>query len=200
MLVDTLVEGLLDEAVAHRLLYHCNHTPGTSFGRNGVNYLRRKVQGFNVRAQNGVPILMMVDFMDTGETCPPSVPRTWLPNRSPNFLLRVVVREVESWLLADREALADWLGISVVHVPSQPEAVTDPKQTVVNLARRSRRKHIYTALVPVTGISASVGADYVGKLSEYVDSVWRPEVARLIAPSLDRCLTRLCALADPRPQ
>jgi hypothetical protein len=196
MLVDTLVEGLLDEAVANRLLRHCNHTPGTSFGRSGVNYLRQKVQGFNVRAQNGVPILLMVDFMDTGETCPPSVPRAWLPNRSPNLLFRVVVREVESWLLADREAMADWLGISVAHLPIQPEAVSDPKQSLVNLARRSRRKHIYTALAPAKGISASVGPDYVGKLSEFVHGVWRPDIARTAAPSLDSCLKRLCALPE----
>ena len=195
MLIDTLVEGLLDEAVAHRLLRHCNHTPGTTFGRRGVNYLRRSVAGFNVRSIHGAPILMLVDFMDTKEDCPPSVLSAWIPQRAPTFLVRVVVPEIESWLLADREAMANWLGISVARLPSEPEAVVDPKQVLVNLARRSRRKRIRDALVPAKGISANVGPDYVGALGEFTETVWRPQVARQNAPSLDRCLTRLCSLS-----
>ena len=196
MIVDTLVEGLLDEAVARRLLRHCGHTPGDSFGRAGWSFLRTKVTGFNVRAAYGNPILMLVDFMDTRLPCPSAVIAEWIPERSPRLLLRVVVNEVESWLLADGESLAQWLGISAALLPAAPENLPDPKQALVNLARRSRRRAILSSLVPTPGISTVVGPDYVGKMQEFIDNHWNPDRARLVAPSLDRCLNRLTDLAS----
>lgn len=190
MIVDILVEGLLDEAVARRLIIHAGHQAGTTFGKQGVSYLRQKVAGFNVRASYGNPILMLVDFADTGLDCPPAVPPTWLPNRSPELLLRVVVCEIESWLLADHLGIAELLGISREVIPDDPEHLNDPKQTLVNLARRSRRKSAQ-ALVPQPGISASVGAGYVSEMQIFVAERWNIEAARQRASSLDRCLLRL---------
>jgi len=40
----------------------------------------------------------------------------------PNFLFRVAVREVEAWLLAHREGIARFLGISEHLVPLMPTA------------------------------------------------------------------------------
>jgi len=57
LVVDTLVEGLLDESVARKLIVHCGHTPGDSYGKNGIDYLRRKASGFNIKATYGNPIL-----------------------------------------------------------------------------------------------------------------------------------------------
>jgi hypothetical protein len=42
MVVDTLVEGLLDETVARRLITYSGHTPGTGFGKRGVDYLHAR--------------------------------------------------------------------------------------------------------------------------------------------------------------
>lgn len=191
MQIDTLVEGLLDEAVAHRLLRECGHTPGVSFGKNGVDYLIAKAPGFAVRATYGDPLLALVDLMDTQQPCPPAVLAALLPQPAPRFWLRVVVREIESWLLADREGLAGWLGIAPALLPDQPEALADPKRELINLARRSRRRAIREALVPQPGVSASQGPEYALKLAEFVADIWQPQVARRHAPSLERCLVRL---------
>lgn len=190
MIIDILVEGLLDQAVARRLIDHAGHQVDTTFGMSGVSYLRQKAAGFNVRAWYGNPILMLVDFADTGLDCPPAVSSTWLPDRGPGFLLRVVVNEIESWLLADHLGIAGLLGISREVIPDDPERLNDPKQTLVNLARRSRRKSAQ-ALVPQPGISASVGAGYVGEMQTFVAERWNIEAARQRASSLERCLLRL---------
>ena len=67
------------------------------------------------------PCLALVDFMDTGMECPPSVPSAWTPDRHPNLIFRVVVRELESWLLADRRGIARFLRIPAARVPSAPK-------------------------------------------------------------------------------
>lgn len=77
---------------------------------------------------------MLVDFKDTGLECPPAVVTAWLPQPSTNLLLRVVVPMIESWLLADREGLAAFLGVSPALLPTMPETLINPKQALVNLA------------------------------------------------------------------
>ena len=192
MVVDVLVEGLTDEAVARKLIAYCRHQCGTVYGKQGKTYLQSKVAGFNVRAAYGNPILMLVDFMDTGLSCPPEVLTSWLPDRSDKMLLRVVIRELESWLLADLSGVASFLGISQALVPEDPEILSYPKQVLVNLARRCRRKARRDALVPAQGVSAVVGPGYTDAIEEYVRDYWSIDRARRRSPSLDRCATRLC--------
>lgn len=194
LVVDTLVEGLLDESVARKLIVHCGHVPGDGYGKNGIDYLRAKAPGFNVKASYGNPILMLVDFMDTRLACPPAVLATWLPTRCERLLLRVVVPEIESWLLADRDGMAAFLGVPSALIPAAPETLANPKQTLVNLARRSRRRHVKAAMVPADGVSAAVGPEYVVALQEFVGSVWDAEQAQVNASSLQRTLARLHAL------
>lgn len=193
MVIDILVEGPLDEAVAQRLILHAGHKAGTTFGKHGISTLRQKASGFNIRARYGNPILVLVDFVDTGLDCPPAVPTIWLPDRASGLLLRVVVNEIESWLLADHQGIAEFLGLPSAMVPTDPEHIADPKQTLVNLARRSRRKAAQ-ALVPKPGISASVGPGYVGEMQAFVLQHWNIDVARQRASSLDHCILRLAEL------
>jgi len=191
MIVDTLVEGPTDEAVARKLILTCGHKFGTAYGKRGIAYMRQKAAGFNVRAKYGNPILMLVDFVDTGFECPPEVPFGWLPDRTDKMLLRVVVRELESWLLADAKGLARFLGISDAVIPKNPEALHDPKQMLVNLARRSQRRALRDAIVPPSHVSSVVGPGYIASIEEFVARYWNVETAIERAPSLDRCITRL---------
>lgn len=191
MIVDALVEGTTDEAVARQLIAHCRHEFGSAYGKRGQNYLHQKATGFNVRARYGSPILMLVDFMDTGLDCPPQVPATWLRDRSDKMLLRVVVRELESWLLADSEGVAHFLCISPALLPRSPEELADPKRTLVNLARRSRRKVLREAMVPRPNISSVVGAGYTAAVEEFVTRHWSISAALARSSSLQRCVSRL---------
>jgi hypothetical protein len=50
-------------------------------------------------------------------------------------MCRFAVNELESWLLADREGLANFLGIAVSRMPICPEREEFPKKTLVNISR-----------------------------------------------------------------
>lgn len=176
----------MDEAMANRILIEAGHTPGPCYGKKGFTYIRDKIGNFNQTAST-INYFALVDFMDTGFSCPGEVVTTWLPHRQPKMLLRVVVRELESWLLADQENIADFLQIALSKVPTNPENLKDPKLTLVNLARYSRKKQIREALVPETGSTALVGRFYTSEIIRFINMKWDISHARQNAPSLDRC-------------
>jgi hypothetical protein len=109
----------------------------------------------------------------------------------PRLLFRIAVREVEAWLLADREGIANFLGVAKIKVPQNPEAEHDPKNTLINLARKSRKRRLTIEIVPEPGSRASIGPLYNARLSEFVMEHWDVGNARLSSPSLDRALHRL---------
>jgi hypothetical protein len=192
-IVNALVEGTLDEAVALRIIEATGHTAGICYGKRGSDYIRRKIRSFNQTARSSY-YLTLVDFMGTRLSCPPDVVAQWLPGPQPRMLFRVVVRELESWLLADREHLAEFLRVSVDKLPLNPEQVDDPKQLLVNLARHSRSARIRSALTPEPHSTALVGKLYNSELRLFIHESWDVDSARKNSLSLDRCLLRLRAL------
>ena len=180
----------MDEAVARKIVQATGHSIGTCYGKRGVGYVKSKVKMFNKSAPRGA-MLVLVDFMDTGATCPPQAVAQYLPYPNPNMIFRVVVAEIESWLLADRDGLADFLCISRARIPVSPEQLIDPKQTVVNLARGSRCRSIRGALVPPHGASVVVGKLYASEMIRFIHDYWNLRCARGNSLSLDRCLNRL---------
>lgn len=124
--------------------------------------------------------------------CPPALLDNWgATDLPPQLLFRIAVREVEAWLLADREGIAEFLHVAVSKVPHAPEAENDPKRTLLNLARRSRKKRLAQELVPASGSAASIGPLYNARLSEFVNDRWNVDQAKLLADSLSRTLDRL---------
>lgn len=190
MIVNMLVEGVVDEAVARRLIAHCGHESGIAYGKRGWRYIEQRVASFNA-AVGSQPLLTLVDLMDTGIGCAPKVVATWLPHRRPNSVLRVVVREIESWVLADRRAVAAFLDVALQKVPLRPEALTDPKRSLVNLARHSRTRAIREALVPRANYAASEGPLYSSELCRFIATVWSPDAAATCSASLAKCVRRL---------
>jgi hypothetical protein len=106
------------------------------------------------------------------------------------------VVELEAWLLADRERTAEFLGVSPGKLPGSPDELADPKQQLINRARRSRSRAVRQGLVPRDGSGAPVGPTYVSDVRNFGATAWRPEVAALRSPSLASCMTRLRQLAD----
>jgi hypothetical protein len=192
-IINTLVEGDLDEAAAVKLVRDTHHVPGVCYGKRGWGYIRNKIQGFN-QAARALHCLTLVNFMDTGLPCPAEVVEQWLPHRQPRMLFRVVVQELESWLIADRGNLADFLSVDVAFVPMGPEQLEDPKQELINIARHSRRKQIRSAVVPEAGSTAQVGKLYVSEMMRFIETRWDIQIARTNAPSLNQCLLALEAL------
>lgn len=195
--VNLLVEGLTDEVVLHRLLAHTHLQPGTTYGKNGKAALLEKLPNYN-RAAHHYPWIVVVDLDDDAE-CAPDYVVAILPQPAPQMCLRVVVRAIEAWLLADAERLAAFLDIPRNRVPTLPEAEADPKATLVRLARLSRSRAIIEDMTPREGSGAKVGPGYAGRLIEFVvghhPHAWRPDVAAERADSLGRCLKALRQLA-----
>jgi hypothetical protein len=190
------VEGLVDEAVLKRLIEHVGAVPGPVHGRRGKDHLRSRVGGYNQASRFG-RWLVLVDLDGDADCAPPFV-RDWLPQPAPGMCLRVAVRKVEAWLLADRDRLARFLGVKTATVPVGPEALSDPKGKMVELARWSRRREIREDMVPRRGSGRAVGPAYTSRMIEFVldpDRGWRPSVAAISADSLARCIRCLRQLA-----
>ena len=193
--VSGAVEGLVDEAVLTRLINYVQAVPHAVYGKKGKPYLRQRINGYNNAAHHS-PWFVLVD-LNSDAGCAPTLISEWLPNPAPQMCFRVAVRKIEAWLLADHERLARFLRINKTRIPANPETETDPKQTVVNLARESRRRIITRDMVPRPGSGRSVGPAYTSRMIEFVSDInsgWRPEVAAQHSDSLHRCLTNLTAL------
>jgi len=190
--VHLAVEDDLSELVIRRLLIDTgrDYSVGNVFGRGGFGYLRSTARNWNAAAAAGTPILLLTDL--DHHPCPSGLIEDWLDvEPHANLVFRVAVREVESWLLADREGFAEFLGISDAVIPLQPDQIPDPKQSLVNLARRSRRRTLRESIVPRNGSTAVQGPDYNGCLGGFVRDHWNRHAALERSPSLGRAWRRL---------
>lgn len=108
---------------------------------------------------------------------------------------RIAVRASESWLLADRQAIADFLSVSIALIPPLPENEPVPKQLMIRIAGRSRRRAIREGMVPAQGDSSKIGPEYTSMLAEYARERWDPRQASERAPSLRRALEQCDSFA-----
>ncbi|OGP61502.1 MAG: hypothetical protein A2V67_20055 [Deltaproteobacteria bacterium RBG_13_61_14] len=189
LFVHLAVEGLLDEEVLTKAIQESGRPYQVlgCHGKKGKNYLKDKIQSFNQSAKHQCWIVQM--DLNQEEKCAPKLVEKLLPQRHPNLILRVAVRELESWLLADQVNLSRFLGVSKNVIPLQPDDIPDPKQALINLVRHhSLRRDIIDALVPVPDTSSRVGKDYNGKLAEFVVKHWDVRSARRKSPSLEKAM------------
>jgi hypothetical protein len=194
--INGAVEGMVDDVVLRRLLDEVGAVAGAIHVKNGKGALLQRLQGFNSAARH-TPWVVLVD-LDRDTDCAPPFRDNWLPHPATMMCFRVAVRAVEAWLLADRERIAAFMGVSESVVPAAPEAEDDPKAAMIGLARRSRRREIRMDMVPRPASGRRVGPAYPSRLVEFVtdtESGWRPEVAARRCDSLRRCLGRIAELA-----
>lgn len=190
-----LLEGFLEEPVAEKILAYCGHKKGIVYGRRGVNYIKSKAAKFYHLATEHEGLLVLTDFMDSDSPCPPNALQSYVlqfvahPPR--NFLCRFAVAELESWLMADRKGMADFLSISAAKIPSAPDALPDPKLHLVNLARKSRKSAVRNGIVPETSHGGMVAPGYLATMHGFVRDYWTIENAVTNSPSLARCVRRL---------
>lgn len=185
--VNIVVEDYLSEVALRRVLAGSSvgYIVGTCYSGRGYGNIRQKMSAFN-NAAKGMPYVVLVDLV---AGCAPMQIRQWLPiPKHPNLLCRVAVREIESWLLADRSGLASFLGIARKLVPSNPDEIPDPKECLVNLAKRSRKRDLREALAPKPNSTAKVGPDYNGQVAYFVANRWDIAEAAKNSDSLRRAV------------
>jgi hypothetical protein len=188
--VNLVFEDELSEYVLTKLLncfgnkYHTE----VSYNGRGNGYIRKRINGFN-RACIASPFLVLTDLDQA--PCPSELIANWFRRpMHPNMLFRVAVREVESWLLADIEGYARFLGISEANFPTNPENEANPKRTLITLARRSRKRSIKEDIIPINS-NAAIGPNYNGRLMEFVFDHWSIDRAMTRSKSLRRAYDRL---------
>lgn len=188
-------EDELSEAVGSRLVMEMgpNFEIGLRLRKGGFGYLRSKLSNFCEMAARE-PMLLITD-LDSGE-CAYSLITDWMGKlqRPEKMLFRVAVREIESWLLADHDAMAALLKCSKAKLPRQPDELNDPKQTLLELAKKAPRDVRYD-LIADSGAIASQGLGYNQRLGNLVNQHWDPESAAVRSNSLHRTRLRLRELA-----
>lgn len=121
--------------------------------------------------------------------CASSLLTSKLRHKSVGFHLRIAVRMLESWLLADRHAMARFLKVPISALPISPDGEVHAKRALVDIARRSTSKNIRDALVPDDS-GGVVGPDYAATMSKFIQHHWRVSVARKTSPSLEKACQR----------
>lgn len=186
-----VVEDILSEALLRRML---RHFPGkfqlrVTLGKEGFGFIQKNMSAFNqAAASTGFVVLTDLD----NQISPKALLRSWISEPlHPNLMFRVAIREAEAWLLAHREAIAEYLEVQVDVIPQDSETVVDPKRFVIELARESDSEEIRDAMVPGPGRRRKVGPDYNGCLLRFVYRNWDPEEARKHSKSLHRTLMAL---------
>ncbi|WP_421739078.1 hypothetical protein [Caulobacter sp.] len=194
--INYATEGELDAIVAARIIEFCGGIPGLKRVAGGKSKLDPVIAKY-VQSSHHLPWLIIRD-LDRDEICAPLLARR-LSAETPQFLcLRIAVRQIESWLLADRAAMSHFLKVPLARLPNDPESILDAKRAVVDLAANSKSKDIRLAMVPSVSSGASEGPEFSAFMTDFVIKHWRPEIASALIPnsSLDRAIRCLRSLVN----
>lgn len=187
------VEDELSEHILRALLFQTkrNFLIGAVYGKKGSGFLKQKLPAFNNAAKSS-PCLVLTDLDSL--SCVPTLIEDWFgcrlqefkKRRHANLIFRVAVREVEAWVMADRENFAAFLGVSRHLIPDQTDNIPDPKKLLLELASKCRNRDLRNDIVPRPGDKRNIGPDYNGRLGEFVQSSWRAQSAYAHSSSLAR--------------
>jgi hypothetical protein len=183
------VEGYPDAEAVGRVLAYLGLADVKILSKRGKSQLDAALPELN-RSARSIRCLIVRD-LDNDATCPAELRDKLLPKPATNMLFRIAVKEIESWLIADHERFASFMGVPINRIPRNADELADPKAIVTGLAVRSRISRIRDGVPPRPGSGVSVGPGYAGIIGEYASSIWRPEVAANSSSSLQRCINRL---------
>lgn len=170
--------------------------PGWSLARESVNTrgitrLVPRLPDFIRQARHVQPVICIAD---TDRRCPVELIADWMrEDGDERFVLRLAVKEAESWLLSDSESFASFLEVPLAKLPRRPDEEADPKRILLNLAARSKSRDIRAEVVSPFD-SSKQGSGYNVHLCRYVKATWRVNEARTRSPSLNRAVDRVALL------
>ena len=204
-------EDALSCAVMTRLVRYCNESDtesakltfrsGFPENKRGCGHIKNMIPKVCSMADNAGLVTFILTDLDT-ETCAPTLIREWFeltdekPHPPAPVLFRVAEREVESWVLADRGELASFLGIAVANFNSDPDALPDPKQHLLNVIRAKGRKRYHKDMLPSE--NAHVGPEYNPRLCEFVKDHWNVARAAECSGSLNRAINAINRFKEER--
>lgn len=184
-----IVEGTTDEPVINALMRAAGWADHEFlvWSVNGKGAIDRDIERY-WEAARGHAYVVFRDLDRDGGGCPVTlraelVERT--PGESPNLLIRIVDQCIESWILADREGVAEFCGKSAAKVKLPP---SHHKPYLLSLM-----KDVKDA-VEKKGRELDFGPAYAVHLQRLMTHHWSIERAAAESDSLRRALERLTEL------
>lgn len=189
----TVVEDELSGHVCTRIL--SDYAPHVAIDRliisRGCGNIKSKIPVYE-RASRFMRHLVLTDL--DSHQCAPKLLESWAVQANTSMIFRVAVREVEAWVMADRDGFSDFFGVPWGKIPNEVELDPDPKARLISLVRKSRASSS-KGIAPELGAKAKVGPMYNQRLGEFVTRSWSAQNARARAPSLDRMVVRITEFA-----
>ncbi|MGC6387259.1 hypothetical protein ACMV8I_06265 [Ewingella sp. S1.OA.A_B6] len=190
--ISIATEDILSEEVISKILtelgdFNLLH----KLGRKGCGYLIKKIENFNTLANTGnVLVVIDLDMNRTSDEYLLYLTRN-LKNRHENLIFSVPTREVESWILADREGLSNFLNISEKKIDRLPDSLDDPKSKLINLAKACKNSVAKNGIPPKAKSISKVGLSYNTILTKFVTETWSFRRALENSLSLSQTVTLL---------
>lgn len=191
-----IVEGTTDEPVVTALMHAAGWADHEFFVRsvNGKGAIDRHIESYWEAAQY-VPYVVFRDLDRDGGGCPVTLRAQLIegtPGESPDLLVRIVDQCIESWILADRQGVAEFCKRS-------PASVSPPgshhKAYLLRMIKDARLKKLRGA-VEEKGRELDFGPRYNTCLQNLMTHHWSIERAAAESDSLRRALKRLTDLHD----
>ena len=187
------VEGLADAVAGRKLLEQGGHAVGTVVVKRGKTELDPLVLRLN-RAARHAPWLVLRDADRDGGDCPVRLRQELLPEGQDNGLcLRLPVRSLEAWLLADAEAFSGHFHVRAALVPVAPELEVSAKGALVRACRGSTSRAVRASMCRPDD---KPGPGYTPGLTGFVRERWTPLRAAERSPSLARAITDVARRFD----
>ena len=188
-----IVEGPTDEPVVTALMRAAGWVNGEfAFTRaNGKGVIDRDIKKY-WEAARSIPYVIFRDLDRDEGGCPVAV-RSMLssktPGESPDLLIRIVDQCIESWILADRQGVAEFCDRSMASV--KPPA-SHHKPYLLSIMKEAKLKDA----VEQKGHELDFGPAYAIHLQRLMTDHWSIERAAAESDSLRRALKRLTDLHD----
>jgi hypothetical protein len=139
------------------------------------------------------PVVVVRD-LDSDASCGPQ----WITQQSVTarwLTIRIAVRSIEAWFLADRSNAAKCLRVAERIITTSPDDEPNAKLALVALARRSSSNAIKGRIVPRVGFSAVVGTGYAAWFEESCAD-WDLRAAEKHSESLRRAVKAFATLRE----
>jgi len=155
----------------------------------GFGPFKARIAALSKIAQR-MPVFMVAD--GDQDTCVVRQRDAWMPKQhDPNLMLRLAVREAESWILADHEGFSAFAELSPALLPPLPDLIPNPKEALLHILTKSKRRVLRDEMLPDKRARAKTGLGYNMHLATFVQFHWSAERACERSPSLARSISRV---------
>lgn len=186
-----MVEGQTDVPVAERLIQRVGLDPVEFMVAEGKARLDRVLRERSLWGN----VLVLRD-LDNDAECAPTLIGELIPYEIPKGIcLRIPVKSVESWLLADVEGFSQAFAVHLKSHEVKPDESDNPKRDLINQCRRSKSSTVREQMTQLSTNGLRPGPAYTLRVMEFAQTVWDPKRAAKRSPSLARALVAIDQLA-----